>query len=554
MPNFYRDNPDLLFQMARTDWTAFVPGLEDGFQDPAEDAPRSLEEARETYEAVLELAGQICAEVAAPSAAANDREGARLENGRMVYAAGTQRSWDALKEARLLAMGLPRRFGSWNLPTTVTTAVLEMVGRADPALHNIVGAQEFAYVIHEFGSEALKTRFMPDVASGAVGVAMVLTEADAGSDLNAVQCRADFTADGRWLLNGTKNFATNGGAGLLVVLARSEPGSTDSKGLSLFAVPRSEKISILKLEEKMGIHASPTCQLAFDGAEGFLVGERGKGLHPYMLHLMFEARLSVSSQSVGVAQSAYEEALKYAKVRQQFKRPLIKFQPLADKLVRMSLEIQAARALLYYASAKVDLKNATKKGGGPLHEAANKAADVLTPILKYAASEIAVRTASDAVQIHGGYGFIREYPVERIYRDARILPIYEGTTEIQVGYVIGQILAGALDPVLDELMGKSAASPERKAHEEARALLTRACAAVSKANDKQLTQLLARGVVDSAFDLLAGLLFAVQAPHSPKKALASGKWMRDALPRMRMRAEIAEAADRTVIERVEELL
>ena len=272
MPNFYRDNPDLVSRIKGADWASFVPGLESGFKDPSEDAPRSLAEALETYEAVLELAGQIAAEVCAPAAAANDAEGARLVDGRMVYAKGTQASLAALKEARLLAMGLPRRLGGWNLPTTVTTAVLEMVARADASLHNIVGAAEFAYVVNEFGSEELKTRFLPRVASGEAGVAMVLTEANAGSDLNGVQCRAVQDVSGQWRLEGTKNFATNGGAEVLIVLARSEAGSADSRGLSLFVVERCPQVKILKLEEKMGIHASPTCQLAFDGAPAWLVG------------------------------------------------------------------------------------------------------------------------------------------------------------------------------------------------------------------------------------------------------------------------------------------
>ncbi len=555
MPNFYRDNPDLAFQMREADWASFVPGLESGFQDPADTAPRSLAEARETYEAVLDLAGQIAAEVAAPSAAANDVEGARLVDGRMVYAKGTQRSLDALREARLLAMGLPRRFGGWNLPTTVTTAVLEMVSRADAALHSIVGAQEFAYVVNEFGSEELKQRVLPRVAEGSVGVSMVLTEPDAGSDLNGVQCRATVDpATGRWTLDGTKNFATNGGTDILVVLARSEPGSTDTKGLSLFVVERGPQVKLLKLEEKMGIHASPTCLLAFEGAPAWLVGERGKGLHPYMLRLMFEARLSVSSQAVGLAQAAYEEALRYARVRQQFKRPLIKFHPIADKLVRMSIELQAVRALLYHAAQKVDLRTALRAAGGEPFAAADRQADILTPLLKYWASEMANRVASEAVQIHGGYGYIREYPVERLYRDARILPLYEGTSEIQVGTVIQSLLAGGLTPILDELARRAPAGPVRDALAEGRTLLEGSVAVLTQRNDKHVTQLWARPVVDSAVDVLAGFLLCAQGARSEGKALAAAFWTRDRLPRIRMRAELVRDGDTTVIERAEALL
>jgi alkylation response protein AidB-like acyl-CoA dehydrogenase len=554
LPNFYRDNPDLSFQMRQVDWEAFVPALESGFRDPADTAPRSLAEAKETYEAVLDLAGKICAEVAAPAAAANDAEGAHLVDGRVVYAKGTQRALDALKEARLLAMGLPRRYGGWNLPTTVTTAVLEMVGRADPALHNIVGAQEFAYVVNEFGSEELKTRVLPRVAEGSVGVAMVLTEADAGSDLNGVQCRATLDPAGRWTLNGTKNFATNGGTDILIVLARSEPGSTDTKGLSLFVVERCPQVRILKLEEKMGIHASPTCQLAFEDAPAWLVGERGKGLHPYMLRLMFEARLSVASQSVGVAQAAYEEALRYARVRQQFKRPLIRFHPIAEKLVRMSLEIQAVRALLYYAAQKVDRRAALRPAGGEAFAAVDRQADVLTPLLKYWASEMANRVAYEAVQIHGGYGYIREYPVERLYRDARILPLYEGTSEIQVGGVIGPILAGGLAMILDELSSRIPEGPVKKTLAEGRALLEASIAALAARNDKHVTQLYARPVVDSATEVLGGLLLCAQGAQSEKKALAAATWASDILPRIRMRAEVLSACDPIVILQLDALL
>lgn len=555
LPNFYRDNPDLVFQMRQVDWEAFVPGLESGFQDPADTAPRSLAEARETYEAVLDLAGRICAEVAAPAAAANDAEGAHLVDGRMVYAKGTQRSLAALKEARLLAMGLPRRYGGWNLPTTVTTAVLEMVSRADAALHSIVGAQEFAYVVNEFGSEELKARVLPRVAEGSVGVSMVLTEPDAGSDLNGVQCRATLDpATGRWSLNGTKNFATNGGAEILIVLARSEPGSTDTRGLSLFVVERGPQVKLLKLEEKMGIHASPTCLLAFEDAPAWLVGERGKGLHPYMLRLMFEARLSVSSQAVGVAQAAYEEALAYARVRQQFKRPLIRFHPIADKLVRMSVELQAVRALLYHAAQKVDRRSALRPAGGEAFAAADRQADILTPLVKYWASEMANRVASEAVQIHGGYGYIREYPVERLYRDARILPLYEGTSEIQVGTLIQSLLAGGLTPILDELASRAPEGPVRKAMAEGRALLETSIAELAARNDRHVTQLLARHVVDNAADVVAGLLLCIQGARSERKALAAATWIRERLPRIRMRTDLVRDCDTTVIERSEALL
>ena len=554
MPNFYRDNPDLVFQMRQVDWGAFVPALESGFQDPADTAPRSLAEAQETYEAVLELAGQISAEVAAPAAAANDAEGARLMDGRMIHAQGIQRALAALKEARLLAMGLPRRFGGWNLPATVTTAVLEMVSRADAALHSIVGAQEFANVVNEFGSEALKQRVLPRVAEGSVGVSMVLTEPDAGSDLSGVQCRATLDPAGRWSLNGTKNFATNGGAEILIVLARSEPGSTDTKGLSLFVVERGPQVKLLKLEEKMGIHASPTCLLAFEDAPASLVGERGKGLHPYMLRLMFEARLSVASQSVGVAQAAYEEALKYARVRQQFKRPLIRFHPIADKLVRMSVELQAVRALLYDTAQSVDRRSALRAVGGEAFAAADRQADLLTPLLKYWASEMANRVASEAVQIHGGYGYIREYPVERLYRDARILPLYEGTSEIQVGTIIQPILAGGLGTILDALASRVPEGPMKQALAEGRTLLDASIAALAARDDKRITQLYARHVVDSATEILGGLLLCAQGARSERKALAAAVWIRERLPRIRMRTELVRDCDTTVIERPEALL
>ncbi len=264
--------------------------------------------------------------------------------------------------------------------------------------------------------------------------------------------------------------------------------------------------------------------------------------------------LARASQSVGVAQAAYDEALKYARVRQQFKRPLIRFHPIADKLVRMSVELQAVRALLYFAAQKVDLRASLRATGGEAFAAADRQADVLTPLLKYWASEMANRVASEAVQIHGGYGYIREYPVERLYRDARILPLYEGTTEIQVGGVIGPILAGGLAPILDELAARAPEGPVRKTLLEGRTLLESTIASLAARNDKALTQLYARPVVDSAAEVLGGLLLCIQAGASEKKALASAQWTRDILPRIRMRAGVVAACDPTVVNQTEALL
>jgi hypothetical protein len=423
-------------------------------------APRSYADAKENYGLMLEVLGDICANQIAPRSAEADQEGARFEAGQVVYSQATQDALTALRQAELMGAMLPWEYGGLNLPETIYAIMVEMISRAEAGLMTIFGLQEIAASINEFADEDLKKRILPRFSRGEATGAMVLTEPDAGSDLGAVQTRAIFDeASGCWRINGVKRFITNGCADIQLVLARSEEGSHDARGLSLFLLERDETVKIRRIENKLGLHASPTCEIQYNNTPATLVGKRRFGLLRYAMALMNGARLAVGAQAIGIAEAAYREAYRYASARIQFDRPVRDLPAVSRMLVSMKGEIEAGRALLFETGRWVDLlkaydqllveNTAPDPAVRQKQKLASNLSDTLTPLTKFYNTEMGNRVAYQSMQVHGGVGYMQEFNIERHFRDVRVTNIYEGTSQLQVVAATGKLLGHALDPLLD---------------------------------------------------------------------------------------------------------
>ncbi|MCK5807688.1 acyl-CoA dehydrogenase family protein, partial [bacterium] len=394
-------------------------------------------------------AGKLCEEFIAPRAEEVDELGATLKDGVVSWAPGTQENMKVLAQAGLMGGILPRRYGGLNMPVTVNNLVVEMVSQADASLMNLFGLQDIAVTLYKFGNEEQKNRVLPKFASGEVSGSMALTEPDAGSDLQAVTLKA-IEKDGKWYLDGVKRFITNGSGEVSLVLARSEEGSKTGRGLSmlLYERDRDKNMVVRRIENKLGIHGSPTCELQFNMAEAELVGKRRFGLIKYVMDLMNGARLAVSAQALGIAQASYNEARKYATEREQFGKKIIEMPAVFQMLLHMKAEIETSRILLYHTGLSVDYQEMYEhqlEAGKPVKKelkAAKVRAAFLTPLAKFVTTEMANKAAYDALQIHGGVGYMKDFTVQRLYRDARITNIYEGTTQLQVVASIGAITSG----------------------------------------------------------------------------------------------------------------
>jgi alkylation response protein AidB-like acyl-CoA dehydrogenase len=461
--NFFLDNPDLQFRLEQVDLHEVIEIKEKGFayQQQHATAPRNYADARDNHRVLLEVLGEICATVIAPRAAEADEEGAMFDQGQVQYAAATQEAIQALKQAELMGVMLPWEYGGMNLPEVIYQAMVELVSRAEAGLMTIFGLQEIASTINEFGDDETKARVLPRFARGEVAGAMVLTEPDAGSDLGSVQTRATYDeAAGTWRLNGVKRFITNGCAEIQVVLARSEDGTSDARGLSIFLIERDETVKIRRIENKLGIHTSPTCEIQYNNTPAILIGKQRFGLIRYAMALMNGARLAVSAQALGIAEAAYREARQYAQERVQFGKPICTLPAVARMLMSMRSEIEAARALIFETGRWVDLlksyEQAQAESESPDPEIRKKIkyvsslADALTPLTKYYSTEMGNRVCYLAMQVHGGVGYMREFNVERHWRDVRVTNIYEGTSQLQIVAAIGKLLSRTLDPLLDE--------------------------------------------------------------------------------------------------------
>jgi len=445
MANFYTDNENLKFHLFHPMMEKIVRLKENNYSDKEkyDYAPFDFEDAMENYDKILEIIGEITGNIIAENAESVDHEGPQLINNEVKYAEGTQKNYKALVDAGLIGMSLPRKYGGLNFSIVPYVMSAEIVARGDAGFANIWGLQDCAETIHEFASDEIKDEFLPRFNKEGATAAMDLTEPDAGSDLQSVQLKATFDeSSGTWRLNGVKRFITNGDADISLVLARTEEGTNDARGLSLFVYDRRDNaVKIRRIENKLGIKGSPTCELVFTNAPAKLIGDRKMGLIKYVMSLMNSARLGVGAQSVGIAEAAYREAEKYAYKREQFGKPIIQYPAVYEMLSNMKAKIDAIRTLLYETSRYVDIyksygfiaeeRNLTPEERNDFKNC-QKIADILTPLLKLFSSEYCNQIAYDALQIHGGTGFMKDFPIERIYRDARITTIYEGTSQLQV--------------------------------------------------------------------------------------------------------------------------
>ena len=464
MANFFTDNKDIQFLFNRLPLERIIRLKEKNFteKDKYPYAPEDVEDAKDSYRRVLEVLGELAAEYIEPRAEGVDLEGSHFDGGVVRYATGIQEALDMLSKAGVMGFTLPRRFGGLNFPVTIYTIAIELISRADASLMNLFGLQDIAETINAYASEELKQKYLPRFCTGELTGAMVLTEPDAGSDLQSVQLKATEVEPGKWVLEGVKRFITNGCGDVLLVLARSEPNITGGRGLSLFLCEKGPTVRVRRIEDKLGIHGSPTCELYFDKTPAYLIGKRKFGLIKYVMSLMNGARLAVAAQAIGIAEAAYRAALSYAKEREQFGVPIIEFAPIKEMLYNMVLKIEAARTLVYETAMAVDtskgLEEAQGKDWSPVDQGCIKEelkyytalAEALTPMSKYFASEIANQVAYDAIQVLGGSGYMKDYAVERYYRDARITNIYEGTTQLQIVAAIGGVLKGTIREYVDK--------------------------------------------------------------------------------------------------------
>ncbi len=521
MANFFTDNPDLKFHLTHPLMDKIVKLKERNFadKDQFDYAPMDFEDAMDSYEKVLEIVGEICGDIVASNAESVDQEGPKIVDNEVVYAKGTQENLDALVEAGLMGITLPRKYEGLNFPIVPYIMAADIVSRADAGFVNIWGLQDCAETINEFASEEQKQKYLPRISNGETA-AMDLTEPDAGSDLQAVQLKATYDEkEDQWYLNGVKRFITNGDGHVSLVLARSEEGTNDGRGLSMFIYDRNNKAVIVRrIENKMGIKGSPTCELVFKNAPAELVGSRKMGLIKYVMALMNGARLGIGAQSVGVSESAYREALNYAKERQQFGKAIIQFPAVYEMLSTMKAKLDASRTLLYETSRMVDIyktymhiseERKLEPDERQEMKRYQKMADFFTPLLKGMSSEYSNQLAYDSLQIHGGSGFMKDYPIERIYRDARITSIYEGTTQLQVVAAIRGVTTGGY---LDRIREYEAMELRPELHGFRRTLIgmteeyVHAVKTVVEVKDNEYVDFHARRLVEMAGHIVMGYL------------------------------------------------
>ena len=545
MPNFFTENADIQFQLNTMDLREIVSLKEGDFSQAAEYpyAPSSHEDALDAYRRVMSLVGDIAGNYIAPRATDVDREGCTCADGVVTYAPGTQEAIDALAKADLMGFTLPRRYGGLNMPTIMYSMAIEMVSRADAALMTIFGLQDIAETINAFSSEEQKQKYLPKFSSGDVTGAMVLTEPDAGSDLQAVRLKAYQTEDGEWRLNGVKRFITNGCADVLLVLARSEEGTRDGRGLSMFICEKGPKVYIRRIEDKLGIHGSPTCEMHFRDAPCQLVGKRRRGLTKYVMSLMNGARIGIASQALGIAEAAYRDALAYAVEREQFGKRIFDMAQVADMLVEMKVGVNTARSLLYETSRIVDLHQSYEQLIETLDRKAPNYAEVrakvalyrkqtaiLTPMSKYYCCEMCLRVTNAAIQILGGSGYMRDYDVERFYRDARITTIYEGTSELQVVAILAGLHGNNLDEWFEARVDRTYSAEVSllaALASQTRHRLNDAMAFVREEGDAGYTDLMGKRLSDIACYAVIDALLLGEADKSPEKRTVAEKFIRD---------------------------
>ena len=530
MANYYTDHPEIEFHLDHPLMKRIVELKEKGYADKDQfaDAPVCYEDAIENYKRVLDITGDVAANIIEPKSESVDLEGPHLVDGRMVYASKTVENIDATCKAGLWGVSMPRKYGGLNLPNVVFSMLSEVISAADAGFQNIWSLQSCIDTLYEFGSEEQREKYIPRVCEGA-SMSMDLTEPDAGSDLQRVMLKATQDEDGTWRLNGVKRFITNGDSDIHLVLARSEEGTHDGRGLSMFIYDKQNGgVTVRHIEHKLGIHGSPTCELVFKNAKAELCGSTRMGLIKYVMALMNGARLGIAAQSVGVEQEAYNEGLSYAKERMQFGKKIISFPAVYDMLSRMKAKLDAGRSLLYQTARYVDLYKALEDIGRDRKltpeerqelKKWNRLADAFTPLAKGTNSEWANQNAYDAISIHGGSGFIMEYKSQRLFRDARIFSIYEGTTQLQVVAAIRYITNGTYLNIMKEMLQGEVSESLKPLQERVAKLVAtyEACLDKVKAGANQDEHdFLGRRLYDMTADIVASLLILDDATRAPE--------------------------------------
>ena len=529
MANYYSDYPELEFHLHHPLMERIVELKERGYSDREtyDDAPVDFEDALENYNKVLEIAGDIAANIIEPNSESVDLEGPHLENGRMIYASKTFENIEAMKKAGLTGVEMPRRYGGLNLPITVFTMISEIVSAADSSFQNIWSLQSCIDTLYEFGSEEQRQKYIPRVCAGE-SMSMDLTEPDAGSDLQRVMLKATFDEkENCWRLNGVKRFITNGDSDIHLVLARSEEGTRDGRGLSMFIYDKREGgVDVRHIEHKLGIHGSPTCELTYKNAKAELCGSTRLGLIKYVMALMNGARLGIAAQSAGLCHEAYKEALAYARERAQFNKTIIDMPPVYDMLARMKAKVDASRSLLYQTARYVDIyktlediqreRKLTPEERDELKRY-SRLADAFTPMSKGMASEYSNQNAYDAISVHGGSGFIMEYKSQRLYRDASIFSIYEGTTQLQVVAASRYISNGTYLNIMREMLSEEVADGFKPLKARVAAMVDQfevGVAAVKAHESQDVQDFLYRRLYDMNGVILMSLLLLADASRS----------------------------------------
>ncbi len=531
MANFYTDTPQLKYHLQHPLMKRIVALKERDFadKDNIEYAPRDFEDAMDSYNKVLEIVGEICGDVIAPNAEGVDKEGPSVVDGRVVYASGTQENLEVMRKAGLMGMSMARKFGGLNFPIVPYIMAADIVSRADAGFENLWGLQDCAETLYEFGNEDQKYRFLPEVTQGAT-MSMDLTEPDAGSDLQSVMLKATYNStENQWYLNGVKRFITNGDSDIHLVLARSEEGTKDARGLSMFVYDKKDGgVTVRRIENKMGIKGSPTCELVFRNAKVELVGTQRMGLIKYVMALMNGARLGIMAQAVGISEASYREAYNYALERRQFGKPIIEFPAVYEMIANIRAKTDASRAILYETARFVDVykvlediskeRKLTPEERNEMKKYA-RLADAYTPLGKGMSTEYCNQNAYDAIQIHGGSGFMKDYPIERIYRDARITNIYEGTTQLQVVAAIRHVTTGTYQEQMKEY-ALTNISPElghlKTTLSNMTSMYEKLVEIVTQRKDETYLDFHARRLVESAAHIIMGYLLLNDANNNPE--------------------------------------
>lgn len=569
MSNFFTDNPDLVFTLKNIGLEKVLELKEHNYTECGkfDIAPENYEDALDSYEKILTVIGSVAGERIAPRSRQVDEEGPHFENGVVTYHPLTVKNLEDLKAAGVDGVILPREYGGLNFPTTIYTIMTELVSRADASLQNLFGLQDIAETISEFGTEEQKKKYLPRFASGEADGAMDLTEPDSGSDLQSVRLKATQDANGKWYLDGMKRFITNGCAKIHLVLARSEEGTTDGRGLSMFICEKTPELVVRRIEHKLGIHGVATAELQYNHVPAELCGQRRFGLTRYVMSLMNGARVAISAQALGIAEAAYREAKKYASEREQFKQSIDRFPAIYDMLAKMKAQLAASRALLYETTKAVDMRvcykhliegEVVKPEDRAAYKYYDQIAAALTPMSKALSTEAANKICYDTIQIHGGTGYMHDFDAERYYRDVRITNIYEGTTQLQIVAAIGGVMKRSLDKMIAELFdGMTDAGLVGRLKTTVNCMYARQLEAVryvSDMKDPVYHNLRARNLVENETFIFVSLLLLRDAMRDSSREALAERYVRDAAFDFDRNHAITMSGEMSVIERHREVI